>query len=304
MKKLTILFLLSILPACAVLQFSGGVIVNTTLTNDGTQQTLISGIEDALNTAGWTTVSGHHTATIVVISAATANSNTITVRLKTTGSNCATIELMNASQTLISQTYFLLPTNLLVYQLVGCKFQMFIYALGATPNREYVGFGTLYLPAFVSSTLTGDLGWIEGNSISDAGAAASTFRTEICPGACVTTNASGNKSTIASGTLINTRNATISLIGEPRLVWFTTSSSVQTTSASWIDGSQSISDPLIAWGASSTVPSVIYGQLWNGAILSEQWANDTAVTFAAHNWITFTESSANNSKGTLALAIN
>ena len=44
----------------------------------------VSAIEDALNTAGWTTTSGHHSATIILKSATTPNGNQIAIRLKTT----------------------------------------------------------------------------------------------------------------------------------------------------------------------------------------------------------------------------
>ena len=116
------------------IQYAGGTNVDSTLASDGTQATLINWIEDQMNTAGWTTISGHHSATIVLASATTPNSNSIRVRLKTTGNACATVELLNAAATLISQTYFLLPTNAITYQIMADKYQVFIWHREVSPR--------------------------------------------------------------------------------------------------------------------------------------------------------------------------
>lgn len=141
----------------ASIQYPGGTIVNTTYATDGSRQNLASAVEDALNTAGWTTISGHHTATIVVRSASTPTaSNSIDVKITDPGSGtCTQVKMQNAAATKVSQAYFLNPTSGKTYKLVGNKYQMTIWTAGTTPSREFLMFGTLYIPSFLNSVITG-----------------------------------------------------------------------------------------------------------------------------------------------------
>ena len=206
----------------------------------------ISAIEDALNTAGWTTKSGHHSATIVLQSASTPNGNQICVRLKTTGNNCATVELLNVAATLIGQTNFLYPsTTGTVFRICCNKYQCFIWQSGVTTPRYHLAFGVPYVWPFMSGSVVGDCGWICGDSTNDTGTSTVNFRR------CLRTQDSGGNnhtSVILNGTLLNlaavTATPQFSCIGIHGLGYTNPNGG-----CTFADGSMIITEPMIGWGS-------------------------------------------------------
>ena len=144
------------------IQYAGGTNVNTTYTADGTAQSLASAIEDAMNTAGWVTDSGHHSGTIVLHSATTPGGHRISLRIKTGGD--VTLELCNAALNVVGQMNYLDFTAGRVWRFLMNKYQCFIFVDGtnAQQGKIYAGWGTLCIPAYMNVP-AGEVGWLNSD---------------------------------------------------------------------------------------------------------------------------------------------
>lgn len=263
------------------IQYAGGTNVDTTYTADGTQQALISAIEDAMNTAGWTTLSGHHGATIVLQSASTPNSNSICARLKTTANNCATIELLNAAANQITAASYLLPTNGVNYRFMVCRYQVFIFVPGSVISRYTVQFGVPYVPPFLASSIVGECGWIKGDNTGDAGQACQSFRTALG-----VNSAYAKSSIILNGTVLNIQSNTPT--GNVILLYPQVYGG-GTLTRQWHDGSYLLWEPYLLSGITGTNDTVlIRGQLWDSIIVGQQQVADATYTIDGHTFRVFT----------------
>jgi hypothetical protein len=164
--------------------YSGGTIVNTTFTTTvGTRAEVVAGIETALTSAGWSTISGGGTGTVLMKSATTASpkSNSIRVRLNDPGSgNCAEVRIEDDSGTYASQNFYLLPAAGKVFRIIACQYNFFCFTPQPSAAREFVCGGTLHIPEFLESVTTGSLGWMQGNAASDSDTSIRyTFRTRL-----------------------------------------------------------------------------------------------------------------------------
>ena len=279
-----------------MIRYAGGTNVNHLFTNDTTQQTLISTIEDCLNTAGWTTISGHHSATIVLQSATTPTANnSICVRLKTTANNCATVEILNAAASLIGQIHFLFPTNAAAnqFRVIANQYQACVSVPGLTTARGFVFFGVPWIPPFLVGVLNGDYGWIMGNSRDDTGTASASFRTIIASATAPRTSVIMNA--VLLNLTANDNAAGLRLMGH-------NGSYAYGDQKYWHDGvTQFATDPLLLFGITSGSDTCrIRGQLWDAILLSDAWVIDTAITFDSKSWLAIT---GGNSGGTLAVLI-
>ena len=265
------------------IQYAGGTTVDALYTADGTQQGLTSALEDAMNTAGWTTLSGHHSATIVLQSATTPNGNSICARLKTTANACATVEILTAAASLVSTACYLLPTNGVSFRFLACRYQVFVFVPGSVTIRYSLQFGVLYVPPFLSSAIVGELGWIKADSSTDAGAAAASFRTTL-----TTSGAYAKSSTILNGAVMSISGNTPS--ANPCLYF------PQTTVANggavlrmWHDGSYMMMEPYLATGIfNNTDALLVRGQLWNSIIVCQGQVADGTYSFDGHTWRIYT----------------
>lgn len=159
--------------------YSGGTIYDAQFTcTTGTRREVVDGLVAGLGAAGWTTVSGAGTGDVLMSSAATADGNSIRMRIWDPGSaSTARVTMKNAAGTITGQEYFLLTGAGAVYRVIACKYNFFIFT-AASAAREVLFGGTLSIPSFLSGVVTGDLGWIQGNATSDTDVSASreTFR--------------------------------------------------------------------------------------------------------------------------------
>src|SRR6476660_714453 len=259
MKKLITLLLLVVTSLSAAIQYSGGTIVNTTYTADGNRQNLLNAIEDNLNTAGWTTSSGHHTATVVMVSATTPTANnTISIDLRDTGGNSVFIRIRNAAGSILSRNHYLIPTNGHVYRIIANKYTAAIFVPTSTASREFVIFGTLWIPTWLQGVETNELGWIVSNADSDGDTTVrESFRSYLSAGS--NNSNQGEWSGIVNAQLQNMQ--TTAGAASMRLVPVLNSYPATGGNASaiqWHDATYLVSDPLLAWGAvNSTDPALV-----------------------------------------------
>lgn len=293
------------------IRYAPGTKVNLTVNTDGTRQGLINAIEDALNAAGWTTLSGHHTATIVLQSGSTSTGNSICAALnEPAGANaCSRISIRNASASLVSQVYYLLPTNAVgsgnEFRIVANQYQCAIFVrgvvvytqggAGSVNARAFVMFGVLALPSLPNGAITGDFGWIQGDAYTDAGGN-STYGTR-CLRTFMDNDNHGYFSQIMNGQVANGNNTNGALNAAQRLL------ASQSYFKYWHDGiTMVVSDPLMAFGITGAVdPGFIRGQLWDVIVLADAFPMDTVVTHDGNNWAVITN---NCASGTLCLLAN
>ena len=143
MRKLLLLFTLAAAAYPAVnIFYPGGTVANTTITDDGTKQTLASGIEDCLNTAGWTTNAGHHALPTTLTSGTGADSNVGKV-VMSAATNTVQFKIQNVSGSVApAQAFgFLLPGATTTW---GCTAHQFGFVVRSVaggnlnPARSFV----------------------------------------------------------------------------------------------------------------------------------------------------------------------
>lgn len=313
LKKALILLLIAS-SLWAGIQYAGGVNVNTTFTTTvGTRQEIVTGIETALTTAGWTVISGGGSGNVVMRSATTPApaSNTIDVRLNDPGAgNCAGVYLRNAAATQESHQHFLLPAALKVFRVIANRYQAFVFTPGASAAREVVAFGVPYIPTFLGGVIAGDFGWIMGNAASDGDATArATFRTLL--GAQGATGAENScYAALLNGNLLNPSCGIVAThAGAVRVQAHPYNSMVQANGNAyrWHDDSLIASEALVAWGlTAATDESKVRGQLWDAMVVSDPFAGDSTITLDAHSWWAFTNSNAGSTvvaRGTLFVVV-
>lgn len=290
MKRLLLLSVLIafVRPVSATIQYSGGVVVNTTFTNTaGTRLEIVSGLVAALTTAGWGTVSG--TTDVIMNSATTPTaSNQIRAEILDPGSgNCAQVKIRNTAGTLISQASYLLPGVGKVWHVIANQYNFAIFTAGTSAAREFIMAGTLYIPTFLDGVITGDLGWIMANGVTDGSATLyGSFKTGL---GTADTNGNGHFSAILNGSLFDENSG--SGIGSMQLV--TTEPSIFTKASpgqQWHDSTYLVSDPLLAFGITSISDNaLIRGQIHNAIALSGgALAQDLSVTIDTHTWYVLT----------------
>ncbi len=272
---------------------------------DGVQQNLINWIEDKLVLAGWTVSSGSHSATIVLRSATTPApaSHAISVRLKT-ASNAATVELLNGAGTVVSQLYYIVPTAGLEWRIIAGKYQAFIFAINPTTVRTQVMFGVPYVPDFLVSsgyTLSGDYGWITGDSDAPTGTTAfSTWRstlgtTQYFRYTIIRNGAAWNQSIGNGGNRTNGLNIAVQVMWRAGSIWLPT----------WANGALSFSEPTFGCqeaAAADFVYSRFLGVLWDAMIENGvSLTIDTTIPFDSKTWYVFTTSTAVNPLAQLVL---
>jgi hypothetical protein len=275
------------------IQYSGLTIVNTTFTcTTGTRQEIVNGVAAALLAAGWTQVAGISGGTDQTLkSGTTPQGFAIRIRVFEPGAgNCAQLFMHNATGSLTQTTnpIFLLPSVGAVYRVIASAYQFFILQPGITTVRTFACGGVPYVPSFLTSgaSPTTAVGWLTSNAQSDTDATVRTsFRTNL---GCISANCSG----LYNGTLWanfgggSGNHALVVPVSAIQQTWTAGGSDFN-----YSDGSALIVDPLIAWGTTNlSALGVIYGQLWDAAVITDSFVADTAATFDSHNWFNITGS--------------
>ncbi len=284
--------------AHAAIQYAGGTNVNAQCTaSAGSKQELSDCIEDNLNAAGWTTISGHHTSTVLVESLITPTA-ALQMRLQLTqGTNCVILKGRNVGNTKADTVgQFLLPAIGKVFRVVANKYQYFISTDGGSAARSYAAGGVLYVPTFTGIT---EAIWTIGNAVSDTDTNvgqvwkySTSLTTSVSPATQVCNNywttVNGSQVTITGSSTISTNSyGGVALLGP----WTLAPMNNAGTFYRWFDNSAFISEPLIGWCTTGTTcEAKIMGQLWDAAIITDSIASEMSLAFDSHNWLVHTNS--------------
>lgn len=302
------------------IQYAGGTIVNTTLTQvAGTRAELAQWIRDQLVAAGWTS-SGSAT-DYQVTSALTPQNLQGRVRVYDSGAgNCARLKWSNPGGTKTqSGDLFLLPAAAKVWRIIANKYQFWVFASANTP-REFACGGVPYLPSFLNGVVTEAI-WGASNSNSDTDTTGKTnFRTSLSSN--LTFQAGGvqnNAVTITNGNLTesNTTGSVAGYVGAIQLqaaAGGCTGNAVNAANFSrrWHDDRIQMIEPLISWGLTSMQgdEAKIRGQLWDAVVLSDAFTVDQNLTIDGRTYWCITGgnsgsfgTASSQAPGTLAVAV-
>jgi len=310
--------------ANATLGFSGTTTgsarVNTTFTGASIQN-IIDGIETALLSAGWTTVSGHGTTNLLMQSGLTPNPQNLQMRLrvKSNSGNCATCSIENVAGTKTSTNsttagLMLNPGAAKTFRVIANKYQGFVFTSSVNTSREFVCFGVPALPGPLQGVITECI-WGSGNAISDTDTSnRDSFRVALSADGTsgnVTGNNIGNQAFILNGTLLevnnntftgggnNAGNAALRLATTAGARMVATNSSPNQTGGGvkWHDDESFIVDAIICFGISGQSDEAkARGYIWDAAIITESFTADSTTSFsdgtATQNWFNITSSNA------------
>lgn len=279
------------------------------------KQDLINAIETALLAAGWSTVSGHNTTNLLMLSATTPQGLAGRLRVKDNAGTCVTLSIENANSTLAggnstTNGCYLNPGSASkTYRVIANKYQFFIFTARVTPAREFVAGGVIFVPPALSGVITAGM-WIHGNNNADANTTLhATFRTRLA------SSSSGidvtNMQTLTNATLWDWANSTDSTnaFGGHKLPVPSLSENQGVACYRWHDGAADIVDAVISWGlAGKTDEGQKRGQLWDAFISTESYQADSSVSYDGHTWLAITDnnngtSTGNWQRGTLFVCI-
>lgn len=279
--------------------------VNTTFTGD-TRANIASNIITQLTAAGWTHISGTGNDQIFE-SAHTANGQRIRVRAYDPGSGtCARVAIISTDGTQQSTGAYIVPGAAQTYQVYASEYTMVVKAPGGTDTAgKYAIFGTLACPSWLDDG-NADVGFVHGNSSTDAPAIVSSLLTRPVNGYSSSNNAAAFAG-LFSTSLSNNWNT----LGQGALrVVRATTDTAQDSAFRWADATMIDSDVYLAWGLGgiAMVGSVV-GQLVGCVAVSENLIVDTLYTSPfgdGHNWIVIGNwaFSTNWSRGSLLFAIS
>ncbi len=281
------------------IQYAGGTNINNQLTAAlGTKQELASWIQDELVAAGWTLISGSHSATIVVESAATPASLQMRLTILTSATNCVTLRGSNVGGTKAAAVgQFLLPGIGTNYRILCNKYQYFIATDGNGISRGVAAGGVIYTPSFTGIT---EAIWTVGNAQSDTDTSvgiswkaalqlnnnAGTGSNNTQQSIWVTIN--GTQWESAAGVSAGAFGMLNIMVPFSGFLGYAGGSSV---GYRWFDNSAFITEPLLLVGAGLSLEGKIIGQLWDAAIITDSIAAETSLTFDSHNWLVWTDTS-------------
>lgn len=285
-----------------------------------TKQLIINGIETAMNSAGWITVSGSNTTNLLLRSPFSPNPQNLRLhmRVKDNGNNCAVISIENVSGSKVGANgqfngIQLLPAAGRGYRVLANKYQMFVMSPGSAECRTFGCLGLPYLPDFLCGQVY-EAGWLQGNATSDTDTTGTSIF--ICR-PCFRVMLNNDYSYAFNGPLMSQNlcngymweNQPTSTAANQYLMAMFSAYNAQNTTAHrfWNDGTAVMSDPLIGWGTTNLVEGTLKGQLWGAFISSDYYTMDTILTnIDSRNWQVITNNGTGGSipiRGTLLIAV-
>ncbi len=299
--------------------YNGGTEYNNSFVSGGSgtdKQSVINGIETALNAAGWITVSGHASTPCVMQSQMSPDPQNLRTQIKmTVGTNTALISIQNVAGTKVGTNSStgsatngcapLIPGTSKTFRVIANKYQAFIFVPGSNNNREFAAFGVPWIPTFLragQSNVIYEAIWLNGNSLADPTATvAGSLRGQLgtYDGANI-----GVEQMICNGNIWEFGNGGTDStnIGHMNLITMMQGTMVNKATASWYrwhDQSAFMTDPLIAWGLTAkTDEALCRGQLWEAFISTEQYTVDSTITsLDSHNWWCVTNNNGGSATG-------
>ena len=294
--------------------YTGGQVYKTTFSTSA-QQDVGSGIEDALNQAGWVTIQGHHaittsgtvTGTIIQSAMSPASQNLRMQVILYSSTNTLGITVKNVGGSKVGTSGVnngghLLPGTSKTWTIIADKYQCFVFVAGSTTAREFCSFGIPSLPSFLVAGQASPIYeaiWLSANTTTDSNTTTEgSFRT--CLGSRDQANGMGNTVTICNGNLWENANSSSTTgIGLMTLITMDNACEIQNvgTGYQWHDGSAFLTDPIIAWGLTANTDAALgRGQLWDSFISCDAYTIDTTLSsIDSHNWWNITS---NNTGGT------
>lgn len=279
------------------LQYSGGTIVDTTFTSDGTRLNLVNNLNTQLKNAGWTAISGDGTGDVLMKSAVTAQGVSIRFRLLDPGSgNCAQVTMKNNAGTLTSAIGYILPSNGQSFRIWANKHWFAIYASGGVNQTAarwiYIGGTVVSLNTGQITSLGSDLdvGWAQytGNSDSTTTGSNRTFRYSLWE------TTTGGSAVVYGSSLYASQmvNYTGDAHASPRLLTLWAAYPNVQGCYRWQDNSNQQIEPLIAWSSSSSQSgeTKIVGILSDAMVVGGAYVGESTISFDSHTWRAITNS--------------
>lgn len=302
------LLLMAAVSLPAAIQYAGGTNVNTTfVTTTGTRAEVVAGLEAALTTAGWSTISGGGTGNVLMESATTPQSLKCRVRINDPGSGAAAeIYMRDAAGSHIQATpMWFRSTAGETVRVIANRYQFIMKTDGASDKGKFVMGGVPWIPSFIAAT---EIIYGQGNSTSagETGASNCDFNHRLATdggqGCHQYNNYGGTVWEINANT-----SGQIAGLQQFLVVHGAGFSTPVQTGVKWKDNSFFISDSILCWGdAAQTDEAKCVGQVWDAAVLSSPFAADTTISFDSKNWRAITSSnngSTSLAQGTLFLVV-
>src|SRR5690348_14341228 len=243
--------------------YSGGPYQNVVFSQSlGTKQELINEVETVLLAAGWTTVSGHGTTSLLMQSAKTPQNLQMKLKVQDNGGVCITFSISNVSGSAVGGNSTtaggqLLPAAGKAWRMIADPYQAFFYnnaIVSPCAARDYVAFGVPWLPPNLVGDLTEAI-WLNGNAANDTDTAGNTrtFRDALT---CIPTNNTGSdmgwQSTIVNGNLAEGSNSG-SCLGILGLGFCGNLNFSQSAAGfQFYNGDNFVLDPWLFWGPTGT----------------------------------------------------
>jgi hypothetical protein len=279
--------------------YYGGANVNTTFVG-GTKQQIINGIETALLSAGWITLSGSGTSALKMQSSMSPASQNLRIRLnvKDNGNNCTVCSLENVQGSRVASNGTsnggqLLPATGKVFRVIANKYQAFVLVPGSVTTRDFACWGVPYLPTWLQGVAY-ECAWLQGSGTSDTDTTTGrkSFRTVLGSMSNQGGESTLNQSFYNLNMWENAQGGT-SNFGMPGLFFFagpTNGFSSTSMNYRWADGSAMMSDPIMSWGTTgATDEGLARGQLWDAFVTGEPYPADTPLSsIDSHNWFCIT----------------
>lgn len=267
MKRLLLILALLAPLMIAAPQYAGGTTVDTTVAAD-TAAILIAAVRDNLVTAGWTILSGSGTTDVVLQSASTPNSNSISVRIWANGST-ASFYMRNSGGTKVTRAWNLNVATSKTYVFNACKYRFAMWPPGSTAGNEFLWVEVPYVPDLISASISGEFGILQSHTSSYC------WRERM-------TGQYLSYAFLVGGTLSDQNDdGTASA-----LVLLQTVPIQQATNAGyrWRNNTLMVTDAFPVVSEAQNTEAKIVGQLWQAIIVSEQYADGATISFDSHTW--------------------
>jgi hypothetical protein len=237
----------------------------------------VDGLKAALESAGWTTVSGS-SGDWKLNSGITPSGHQIRIRLYDPGgtNQCARARLMNVSETIApTQDVFLRAVSGRVYRWFANPYQFCVIAPGTIAAGSYLAGGIPWLPSFLSPA---NVGWLGCSAQSDdATWDVHSFRAS---------NTAPYHGHVAMAAIYGTTGwgSNSAGFGEIAMAGWRVSDGTSML-RQWMDGSVPVFEPLIGWGPTGIGDTGrLVGQLWDAIVVEGNWAMDSIISFDGKQW--------------------